>query len=91
MLSMPDKRSAIGTLPDGDINVLSGLQGINRKLQPFTVTNDAYRQSFDSEVLLTQVDNDGFKFAIFWQEFNLVALFFRRLTVTSSSIRATTT
>lgn len=66
-------------------------RGLRDMLQPVAVANNSNRQPFNGEALLTKVNDNWFKLAIFWQQFDFIALFFRRLTVTSSSIRATTT
>ena len=48
-------------------------------LQPVAVANNPNRQPFNGEALLTKVNDNWFKLAIFWQQFDFIALFFQAL------------
>ncbi len=43
------------------------------------VANNPNRQPFNGEALLTKVNDNWFKLAIFWQQFDFIALFFQAL------------
>lgn len=61
-----------------------------RRLNPVAVA-DRRRQPFDREILLAQIDHDRLELLFSGSSSTTLPCFFKRLTVTSSSMRATTT
>ncbi len=51
-------------------------RGLRDMLQPVAVANNPNRQPFNGEALLTKVNDNWFKLAVFWQQFDFIALFF---------------
>lgn len=52
-------------------------RGIRDILQPVAVANNPNCQPFNSEALLTKVNDNRFKLTVFWQQFDFITLLFQ--------------